>query len=190
LQITIINYLVPIVTLLFQNDISIAQEKGFILKTNVPNYFLLGGANIAFEKARSTTKSYLIDIGFGDYYYRDFDEEKNKFYQITFQLRKYYRTDKSLAGFFLSPYFRYRVKDVYQKYNSFLFVKIRENKDFVAHSLNVGGSLGYQNFIFKKISLELNLGIGGGVNLFSAGRTYPSLIRADGIAALSAGYKF
>ncbi|RYU94935.1 DUF3575 domain-containing protein [Emticicia agri] len=186
LQFTIL-FILPFA--LLQSNITFAQEKPFILKTNLPNYFLFGGANIAFEKSITTTQSYLIDIGYGDYRYRDFDDERDKFYQITFQFRRYY-TDKSLSGFFVSPYVRYRIKDIYQTYKEFLFVPISDGKDFMAHSINLGGSIGYQHFVFKKISLELNLGAGAGVNIFSTGRTYPSLIRVDGLAALSAGYKF
>ncbi|MBA4849148.1 DUF3575 domain-containing protein [Emticicia sp. BO119] len=183
-------YIIPILLfILLQNNLGFAQEKGFILKTNLPNYFLAGGANIAFERAITATQSYVIDIGYGDYRYLDFDNVKDKYYQITLQLRRYY-TNESLKGFFVSPYLRYRIKDIDQNRIEFLFVQIQEGKDFVAHSLNGGCSIGYQNFIFKKISLELNLGAGLGVYIFSKGYNYPSLIRADGLAAISAGYKF
>ena len=190
IQLTIVYCVIIIGVSFVQSKVCMAQEKGGVIKTNVPNYFLLGGANIALEKALSLSKSYLIDIGFGDYYYRDFGRERNKFYQMTLQFRKYYHPYKSLKGFFTGLYLRYRIKDVKQDYTSFMFINLQESKDFVAHSLNAGGVIGYQNYVFIKISIELNLGAGLGVNIFSTGKTHPSIVRADGIATLSAGYRF
>jgi Protein of unknown function (DUF3575) len=60
---------------------------------------------------------------------------------------------------------------------------------YKAHALGVGFAIGYQNFLFKRISIEPKLGLGLIAKVFSTGETKPPPITPDGLIGLSFGLR-
>jgi Protein of unknown function (DUF3575) len=171
----------------FLNHLCFSQEKKHIvLKTNSLNYVFSKGYNAAIEI--ETKKNHSINTNFemGDTRYAN---EKNKYIVLIIDRRSYFaRSKKQIypSGFFVGPFLKYRYKDKNQPVNG----PFLANKGvFQAHFLGLGGTAGYQNFIAKRIAVEIKIGLGGQICIASKGITPPSKYLPDGLIGLSFGIR-
>jgi hypothetical protein len=164
-----------------------AQEKNHIVfKTNSLNYVFSKGFNASVEV--ETKKNHSINTNFeiGDTRYSN---EKNMYVVFIVDRRSYFaRSKKQIypSGFFVGPFVKYRYKDNNQLDDG----PFLANKGvFQAHFLGMGCTTGYQNFIAKRIAIEVKIGLGGQVRLFSQGISKPPPVLPDGLIGFSFGVR-
>jgi Protein of unknown function (DUF3575) len=174
-------------TFLFVYPVIFAQgKKHIVLKTNSLNYVFTKGFNTALEI--ETKKNHSINTNFemGDTRYSN---EKNKYIVLIIDRRSYFARSKKQvypSGFFVGPFLKYRYKDKNQPDNG----PFLANKGvFQAHFLGMGGTAGYQNFIAKRIAVEIKIGLGGQMCIATKGITPPPKYLPDGLIGLSFGIR-
>ncbi len=166
-----------------QNKVSV------VLKTNTLIYIAKTGFNVSAEFTTSKEKSINVTFETGNGKYTYVNPERNKFTVLILERRNYHKLSKSdtgLSGFYNNPYLKYRYKDKYQEYVGGWFAN---GGKFKSHSLGVGYTVGYQNFLFKRISIEPKFGLGLMFKVLSKGETKPTTVQPDGILGLSVGLK-
>jgi Protein of unknown function (DUF3575) len=179
-----------VLTLLCINQFAFAQEKkNIVVKTNSLIYVVKTGFNASFEIQTKKNKSLNFTFEKGNNQYTYQTTSRNKFIVLAVEKRKYFYGSKkeiNPSGFFVGPYLKYRYKDKNQP-NSGGF--LGDGGVFISHSVGGGIAAGYQNHLFKRISIEPKLGLGFMLKLTSKGETAPTFFQPDGLIALSFGLR-
>jgi hypothetical protein len=165
------------------------EEKHFVIKTNSLLYLVKTGFNISSEIKTNNNHSlnFTFEMGRDQYFY--VTENRNKFVAFVAERRSYRKGDNAqndLRGFFTSTYFKYQYKDKFLENTGGFFPNDNGGK-YKSHSLGGGFIVGYQNFVFKRVSVEGKIGLGAIFTIASEGETKPNFAQPDGILGLSFG---
>jgi hypothetical protein len=167
------------------------EEKHFIIKTNGLHYLANTGFNVSSEIKTNDNHSLNFTFQMGGNQYRYVTENRNNFVVFVAE-RRSYRTGNNaqndLCGFFTSTYLKYRYKDKFLENTGGFFPTANGGK-YKSHSLGGGFMVGYQNFVYKRVSVEGKIGLGVIFRISSKGETKPTFAQPDGILGLSFGIK-
>jgi hypothetical protein len=182
------KYLYLLVVFASYNGFS-QEEKHFVIKTNGLLYLIKTGFNVSSEIKTNANHSLNFTFEMGGDQYRYVTENRNNFVAFLAERRSYRKgsnPQNDLRGFFTSTYLKYRYKDKFLE-NSGGFFPTDNGGKYKSHSLGGGFIVGYQNFVFKRVSVEGKIGLGVIFRIASKGETTPTFAQPDGILGLSFG---
>ncbi len=169
-----------------------SQEKSHIvLKTNSLNYLFKTGFNVAaeFKTKQNQSLNFAFEIGDRKINYENLKGEKDKFIVFAIEKRKYLNKSQNeitLAGAFSGPFIKYRYKDKVQPDDAGPF---NNAGVFKGHFIGIGYEVGFQTYIFKRISIETKLGLGIQARVAIKGISKLTPILPDGLIGLAFGLK-